>query len=235
MNCHGEREAEGSSLTPRVGQQTRASTSLSPRAHSSRGGNDPGEERAPHPHRRTHGEARGVRPRRCRPLRDGRRPRGEGLRGLLPGSSAGGGRGGGAEDPRRRGPAPPGDDGDYSSILGGGRRPLPARSSAGGTGGPCDGVLLLLPPSSVRTAEGLLAGWRDTSRRSWRRRSRTARSSSWTAARSGGDPSGTGRAGLASLIDHPDELSGGCAAPCGGTLGHDGWSARSWPKSTHIH
>ncbi|EJK50796.1 hypothetical protein THAOC_30103 [Thalassiosira oceanica] len=44
---------------------------------------------------------------------------------------------------------------------------------------------------------------------------------------SDGDPSGTG---LAALIDHPDEFSGGCAAPCGGTLGHDGWLARSWPS-----
>mmetsp|Transcript_2147 Transcript_2147/g.4393 ORF Transcript_2147/g.4393 Transcript_2147/m.4393 type:complete len:900 (+) Transcript_2147:148-2847(+) len=120
---------------------------------------------------------------------------------------------------------PPAPRGDYYPAAFDPR----AYASADGADASCDDVLLFIPSSNVRTVEGQLGSYLVAA---------LAATFADHALVILDDPAddlfGTGRAGssgggLASLIDHPDELSRRCPVPCAGTFGYDDWEARSWP------
>ena len=97
-----------------------------------------------------------------------------------------------------------------------------AYTASDGTDASCDDVLLFLPSSNVRTVEGQLAAYLVAM---------LAATFADHALVLLDDPADDlfGSGGLASIIEHPAELSRRCPIPCAGTFGHEDWEARSWP------
>ena len=106
-----------------------------------------------------------------------------------------------------------------------------AYATADGTDVSCDNILLFLPLSNVRTVEIQL--------RNYFVAVLAATFTDYALVilddpavdlfGTGQDGSASGGGGLASLVDHPDELSRRCAVPCAGIFGYDDWELRSWP------
>ena len=102
-------------------------------------------------------------------------------------------------------------------------------AAADGTDASCDDILLFLPSSNVRTVEGQLGSYLVAVLAATFSDHALVVLDDAAEDLFGTGQRGSSGGGLASLIDHPDELSRRCPVPCAGTFGYDDWEARSWP------